>query len=64
MPVISRSSLQEQVDEDTESLNKESCHDSGIDIRESSLPPIPPPIPNKKVSNSNDCINDVLIRNI
>lgn len=31
---------------------KESCHDSGIDIRDTSIPPPPPivPIPNKKVS--------------
>lgn len=51
MPAISAPSLLEaQVEEDDDdSMNRESCHDSGIDIRESSLPPIPPPLPAKKV---------------
>lgn len=52
MPAVSVVSLpEEHVEEEDEndSLNKESCHDSGIDIRESSLPPVPPPLPNKKV---------------
>lgn len=40
---------EEHIDEEEDSLAKESCHDSGIDIRESSLPPIVP-IPTKKVS--------------
>lgn len=43
---------EEQVDESTEedSLAKESCHDSGIDIRDTSIPPIVPVQTNKKVT--------------
>lgn len=43
---------EEQVDESTEedSLVKESCHDSGIDIRDTSIPPIVPVQTNKKVT--------------
>ncbi|XP_049822530.1 nuclear receptor coactivator 7 isoform X4 [Aethina tumida] len=42
MPIISAGILQEEQigEEDEDSLVKESCHDSGIDIRESSQPPI------------------------
>lgn len=51
-PVSSTGPLtEEQVDESTEedSLVKESCHDSGIDIRDTSIPPIVPVQSNKKV---------------
>lgn len=46
---------EEQVDESTEedSLVKESCHDSGIDIRDTSIPPIVPVQTNKKVTITN-----------
>lgn len=51
MPIISAGILQEEQigEEDEESLVKESCHDSGIDIRESSQPPIVA-VQTKKVS--------------
>lgn len=52
MPLHSSSMQEEQVEnieEEEETISKESCHDSGIDIRESSLPPVVP-IPTKKVS--------------
>lgn len=50
MPAMSAPAVaEEHIDEEEDSLAKESCHDSGIDIRESSLPPIVP-IPTKKVS--------------
>lgn len=52
MPAVSVSSLPEEQaveEDDDDSMNRESCHDSGIDIRES-LPLIPPPLPAKKVS--------------
>nr|CAH7760992.1 unnamed protein product [Callosobruchus chinensis] len=55
MPAISASALQEQQatdDDEQDSLNKESCHDSGIDIRETSLPPIPPVVQKKKYSDA------------
>lgn len=54
-PVSSAATLtEEQVDESTEedSLVKESCHDSGIDIRDTSIPPIIPVQTNKKVSTA------------
>lgn len=53
-PVSSAGPLtEEQVDEVTEedSLVKESCHDSGIDIRDTSIPPVVPVQTNKKVNN-------------
>lgn len=52
MPAVSVSSLPEEQaleEDDDDSMNRESCHDSGIDIRES-LPLVPPPLPAKKVS--------------
>lgn len=55
-PVSSAGPLtEEQVDESTEedSLVKESCHDSGIDIRDTSIPPVVPVQTNKKVSSYN-----------
>lgn len=42
IPPISSSMLQEDQIDEEDSLVKESCHDSGIDIRESSVPPIAP----------------------
>ncbi|KAL3282082.1 hypothetical protein HHI36_005281 [Cryptolaemus montrouzieri] len=54
MPIHS-SSLQEEhvesVDEE-EIISKESCHDSGIDIRESSLPPVVPISTKKQYSDA------------
>lgn len=50
--VLSSSTLTEETVEaveDKEVESKESCHDSGIDIRETSIPPIQP-VQNKKVS--------------
>ncbi|CAH1962600.1 unnamed protein product [Acanthoscelides obtectus] len=55
LPAISSPVLQEQQatdDDEQDSLNKESCHDSGIDIRESSLPPVPPVVHKKKYSDA------------
>ncbi|XP_074040420.1 TLD domain-containing protein mustard isoform X3 [Leptinotarsa decemlineata] len=53
LPAISSAILQEEhVDEEENSLNKESCHDSGIDIRETSLPPILPIQQKKKYSDA------------
>lgn len=50
IPQLSTSTLaEENVCEDKEDETKESCHDSGIDIRETSIPPIVP-VQNKKVS--------------
>lgn len=37
-------------DEDEDSLTKQSCHDSGIDIRDTSMPPVVA-MPTKKVSS-------------
>ncbi|KAJ8926700.1 hypothetical protein NQ314_020916 [Rhamnusium bicolor] len=56
MPALSSSGVQEQhIDEEEDSLVKESCHDSGIDIRESSLPPVMP-IPAKKQYSDADIV--------
>lgn len=51
MPIHSSSMQEEHVEniEEEDIISKESCHDSGIDIRESSLPPVIP-IQTKKVS--------------
>lgn len=52
LPAVSTSSVQEEhIDEEEDNLIKESCHDSGIDIRESSVPPVLP-IPPKKYSDA------------
>uniref|UniRef100_V5GP38 Oxidation resistance protein 1 n=1 Tax=Anoplophora glabripennis TaxID=217634 RepID=V5GP38_ANOGL len=52
MPVLSAPPVaEEHIDEEENSLAKESCHDSGIDIRETSLPPVVP-IPTKKYSDA------------
>ncbi|XP_063918186.1 oxidation resistance protein 1 isoform X4 [Zophobas morio] len=42
MPTIASAMLQEDQIDEEDSLIKESCHDSGIDIRETSIPPIVP----------------------
>ncbi|XP_068904181.1 oxidation resistance protein 1 isoform X1 [Tenebrio molitor] len=51
IPPISSSMLQEDQIDEEDSLVKESCHDSGIDIRESSVPPIAPH-PKKQYSDA------------
>ncbi|CAH1117849.1 unnamed protein product [Phaedon cochleariae] len=56
IPAISTSSFQEEnIDEEDGSNKEESCHDSGIDIRETSLPPILP-IPQKKKYSDADIV--------
>ncbi|XP_044750372.1 nuclear receptor coactivator 7 isoform X3 [Coccinella septempunctata] len=45
----------EQIEEEEETISKESCHDSGIDIRETSLPPVVP-IPTKKQYSDADIV--------
>lgn len=51
-PASSPNLLQEeQVESEDDSLVKQSCHDSGIDIRETSVPPVQT-IPAKKVKIS------------
>lgn len=52
LPAVSASSLQEEHEEEEEQLAKESCHDSGIDIRETSLPPVIPIQTKKKYSDA------------
>ncbi|XP_056644436.1 oxidation resistance protein 1 isoform X6 [Diorhabda sublineata] len=42
----------EQIQEDDDILNKETYHDSGIDIRETNLPPAVPGPPKKKYSDA------------
>ncbi|XP_023310476.1 nuclear receptor coactivator 7 isoform X1 [Anoplophora glabripennis] len=56
MPVLSAPPVaEEHIDEEENSLAKESCHDSGIDIRETSLPPVVP-IPTKKQYSDADIV--------
>lgn len=59
MPVISMSAPDDSTNDNEDDDNdvKESCHDSGIDIRESCVPPPPPivPIHTKKVITSFTC---------
>lgn len=44
---------EEQTESEDDAPLKESCHDSGIDIRDTSLPPPPvSSVPAKKVSHS------------
>ncbi|CAH0556672.1 unnamed protein product [Brassicogethes aeneus] len=43
-------------EEDEDSLVKESCHDSGIDIRETSLPPVVPHVQPKKQYSDADIV--------
>lgn len=55
MPAVSAPALaeeQQNIDEEEDSLAKESCHDSGIDIRETSLPPVVPIQTKKKYSDA------------
>ncbi|XP_008194049.1 nuclear receptor coactivator 7 isoform X14 [Tribolium castaneum] len=51
IPAISSSMIQEDQIDEEENLVKESCHDSGIDIRESSIPPVAPH-PKKQYSDA------------
>lgn len=56
MPAVSAPAVaEEHIDEEEDSLAKESCHDSGIDIRETSLPPVVP-IPTKKQYSDADIV--------
>lgn len=53
LPVVQSALLPDEIVEDDEPNAKPSCHDSGIDIRDTSIPPVPPPlppVPAKKVS--------------
>ncbi|KAJ8916218.1 hypothetical protein NQ315_016357 [Exocentrus adspersus] len=55
MPAVSTPAVveeQQHIDEEEDSLAKESCHDSGIDIRESSLPPVVPIQTKKQYSDA------------
>ncbi|KAG5888498.1 hypothetical protein JTB14_015743 [Gonioctena quinquepunctata] len=54
LPAISAPNLQEKHidEEEDDDLNKENCHDSGIDIRDTSLPPIVPIQQKKKYSDA------------
>lgn len=47
-PSVSPAPLLEEHIEEDDSLAKESCHDSGIDIRDTNIP-IVAPVPTKKV---------------
>ncbi|KAJ8951799.1 hypothetical protein NQ318_019772 [Aromia moschata] len=55
IPALSSSSVQEEHLDEDDSLAKESCHDSGIDIRETSLPPVVP-LPTKKQYSDADIV--------
>ncbi|XP_045471483.1 nuclear receptor coactivator 7 isoform X3 [Harmonia axyridis] len=54
MPIHSSSMQEEHVEniEEEDIISKESCHDSGIDIRESSLPPVIPIQTKKQYSDA------------
>ncbi|XP_072396847.1 oxidation resistance protein 1 isoform X4 [Diabrotica undecimpunctata] len=53
MPAITPTGApDDHIQDEDDSLNKESCHDSGIDIRESSIPPIVHIPPKKKYSDA------------
>ncbi|CAG9839023.1 unnamed protein product [Diabrotica balteata] len=53
MPAITPTGApDDHIQDEDDSLNKESCHDSGIDIRESSIPPIVHVPPKKKYSDA------------
>ncbi|XP_044268620.1 oxidation resistance protein 1 isoform X2 [Tribolium madens] len=51
IPAISSSMIQEDQIDEEENLVKESCHDSGIDIRETNIPPVAPH-PKKQYSDA------------
>ncbi|XP_017782920.1 PREDICTED: uncharacterized protein LOC108567137 isoform X17 [Nicrophorus vespilloides] len=46
---------EEQIEEEDDLLTKQSCHDSGIDIRDTSIPPIVP-VASKKVYSDADIV--------